>query len=874
MNRNSQLYIYDLTCEYRDCPIGIDEETPRFCWKTSELSSQRGNIQSAYRIIVSDEKAAIDKGIGNCFDSQKVISRNSLLTEYGGNQLVSHTKYYWKVKVWDGLGRESNWSDTKWFVTGIFGAWGGKWIAVANTSTINQRMDQVWFAKETIVEKALNSAYLYIASFGFHELYINGNKVGNHVMAPVRSRIKNWKKVLYIGYDITKYLREGKNEIVIWGDAGWTRYEENVDFAVQCFGILSYIDTEVRIYSDDSWLCKKSGNEYLGKFEWGDFGGEIISARAEKMIKTEGILRGTKWETVGLKDICTECKNQQVDGDMIIEELEPISITISEHDKILIDMGKNYTGWVAIQLVHEEESDAIITISDKKEEKIAFQQRNRFIFDEEKKGEFCNRFNFSAGRYITVFSEKPGLKVCSVKGYAVSTIGQKIIKMKSSDLNLNSIFETDLWNYITNTINGVTVDCPHRERLGYGETGGATTWGCGIHNFNVGDYYTSYLDMWLDSQEEGYFPHVAPNFSGGGGTAWSSYPVFGCYDFYMYYKDKRLLKKAYPKLKKWVLFLESNMENGLLIRYEHDEWGFLGDWATPEGNDWGGSKEALFFNNCILALVYLRMCEIAKVLEKDSDEAGYVKSHENLKTNINNTCLLNSKVPFIWNNQRYLAISLYSEVIPEEQTKKYENRLVELVEEKGYLDGGSAGLQFILRYLGEIAKKNDGIYKWLSKTTYPGYGYFLRRGETTWPEMWDVRAEYGSSRIHTCYSGIAGWIVRFVAGIQEAKIHEKNKIILKPDFSLGLKWMKCENESLYGKIVSNWTIYKDKIYWDIEIPYNIIGEIFIPCHQVDKIKSNNRILDIDEFQDVEMKENFTKVQLVAGKYNFVFPNQS
>lgn len=106
----------------RTKPLGISGESPTFSWKST--SDARGVVQSAYEVKVMD-------GDEEIWSSGKVDSSDQLNVTYGGPALDSQTRYTWQVKVWDGDGHASDWSDETWFETGILIAdeWEGDWIA-------------------------------------------------------------------------------------------------------------------------------------------------------------------------------------------------------------------------------------------------------------------------------------------------------------------------------------------------------------------------------------------------------------------------------------------------------------------------------------------------------------------------------------------------------------------------------------------------------------------------------------------------------------------------------------------------------------------------------------------------------------------------
>jgi len=87
-----------LLCEYVANPLGIDVTLPRFFWVLTHLG--RGQLQSAYQVLVASNQATLDGETGDR-DSGKVVSGESVNVIYGGSELQSGRTYYWKVRVWD-----------------------------------------------------------------------------------------------------------------------------------------------------------------------------------------------------------------------------------------------------------------------------------------------------------------------------------------------------------------------------------------------------------------------------------------------------------------------------------------------------------------------------------------------------------------------------------------------------------------------------------------------------------------------------------------------------------------------------------------------------------------------------------------------------
>jgi alpha-L-rhamnosidase len=124
--------IASMTVQHLQCENMVDalvaKTTPRFSWEP--VSAQRGQRQTAWQLIVSDEKVEIEAKTGNCWDSGKIKGSQTFNINYGGSRLTSFKKYYWRVRIWDREDKESDWSATASFVTGAFSEedWKAVWI--------------------------------------------------------------------------------------------------------------------------------------------------------------------------------------------------------------------------------------------------------------------------------------------------------------------------------------------------------------------------------------------------------------------------------------------------------------------------------------------------------------------------------------------------------------------------------------------------------------------------------------------------------------------------------------------------------------------------------------------------------------------------
>lgn len=96
--------------------------------------------------------------------------------------------------------------------------WQGAWIG--DNRDINYK-PAPYFRKTFDTQKKVKSARAYIAVAGLYELYINGEKIGNHRLDPLYTRFD--RRNFYVTYDVTNQLQKGKTRLAYcWGMAGTT----------------------------------------------------------------------------------------------------------------------------------------------------------------------------------------------------------------------------------------------------------------------------------------------------------------------------------------------------------------------------------------------------------------------------------------------------------------------------------------------------------------------------------------------------------------------------------------------------------------------------------------------------------------------------
>jgi alpha-L-rhamnosidase len=479
------------------------------------------------------------------------------------------------------------------------------------------------------------------------------------------------------------------------------------------------------------------------------------------------------------------------------------------------------------------------------------------------------------------WKQPPRLEDCTA--YAVSTDLKRTGHFKSSNELFNKIYETDIWTFLANTQEGYTSDCPHRERCGYGEVATACSWGLGLPNFDAGAYYQKVVRDWGDVQidndwgnvavrdrgdaqdDNGWVRHVAPqpNSIHWGGAMWSSAGMNVAMHHYQHYGDKQIIEMIYPTAKRWLEFLDANTKDGLLQQYHKKNNGhFLGDWLAPHSrSEFGNSIQAVYFNNCVYAMNLETFINFAKLLGREDDVTLYRERLKKLRQAIHAQFYNKANATYCTGTQVQNAFAILTGVTPnaklEEPTEKHffldsiaaiaEDSVVgvtkgnelakvaasihnDLNGKHPYFDMGSSGLTVLLKYFVAHPEEGKTVAKILNKTEFPGYGYFIDQGETTWPEDWKIDVP---SKIHTCYTGISGWLIKGLCGIQpDTRQPGYKHFIIRPQIVDEVTFAEASVESPYGRIFSRWERYNDgndkKIIISVVVPPNTTASVYGP----------------------------------------------
>lgn len=851
------LVVKELQCEKLVNPLAIDQTKPYLSWQLE--TNENAVHQSAYQILAATDEDLLTEEKADLWNSGKVESLESAWVLYQGDELSSKSFVYWKVRVWDSDDKASDWSETACFGIGLLNPSDWK-AAYIGSDTLSGKPQSPLLWKHFQWDQKGTKAFLHVNSLGYHEVYLNGKKVGDAVLAPAVSQFD--KRSLIVTYDVTDLLEKGENDLVLWLGKGW--YQDGLPGVVEGGPFVRAQLEEFEdgvwktsLVTDSTWKTRESGYVSTGTWRPWQFGGEEIHADCVLPDLGAETLNAISWNTAVLAAIPEhKVSPQMAELNGIREHLHPLTCKASGDSAWIYDLGTNLTGWTKIQFPPLEKGQKIrISYCDFLDDKGEFRDHlyeDYYIASGADSAEvFSNKFNYHAYRYLKLTNVKEAPALSAITASLVHTNYSGESFFACSDKDLNAIHDMIQYTLRCLTLGGYMVDCPQIERLGYGGDGNASTPTVQTM-FNLSPLYMNWMQAWADCmREDGSMPHTAPNpYAAGGGPFWCGFIITASWQTYLNYGDRRLLDRYYPYMQQWLEYVAHYTVYGLLKRWpdtSYRNW-YLGDWATPVGIDQTNPLSVDLVDNCYIAVCYQTMSKIASLLNKADDSRGYKAKYDALTKRIQETFYDVKGNTYASGTQIDLAYPMLAGVTPDNLKETVLKTLYEVTANRfqGHLATGLVGIPVLT----EWAVKNgqaEWMYQMLKKRDYPGYLYMLDNGATTTWEHWNGER----SHIHNCYNGIGAWFYQALAGIMPDESQPGYKHIwIKPQVVNDISWVQASKDTPYGLLKVRWEKEDASFVLDVQIPVGSSASVSLPF-PVENVRVNGQPSESKETLELE-----------------------
>jgi alpha-L-rhamnosidase len=894
--QNTAITLGNLRCEMLVNPLGIDVANPRLSWEI--YSKERGVIQESYQIIVSSSQAGLASGKGDLWDTGKILSGESVHVAYAGLPLESRTSCFWKVKVWTNKG-VSEWSDSAFWTMGLFSYdWRGKWIGLDrffpwdDAENKFSRLSARYFRKTFVVKKEVRRATAYIAGLGLYELYVNGKRIGDQVLAP--SPTDYTQSVKYNTFDITNDVTTGNNVIgtVLGNGRYFAMRQAYKPHKIHTFGFpkmlvqaeLEYNDgSRELITSDGTWKVTADGPIRTNN----EYDGEEYDATKEMPGWNKTGFNDSAWLKAELVDEPGGKVQAQMNENMkVMETIAPVSLKELSQGTYIMDMGQNMVGWIRMHVSGKTGTRVTLRFAETLTESGALYTDNLrdakvtdvYTLKGGDQETWEPSFVYHGFRYveITGYPGKPLLP--NFEGRVVYDGMRTVGSFKTSNVTLNQIYKNAYWG-IRGNYKGMPVDCPQRNErqpwLGDRSTGAYGE----SFIFDNAKLYAKWLDDIEESQTaEGRIPDVAPNFwfYYKDNMTWGGAYLTIADMLYKQYGDIRPIKKHYPSMKQWLIYMEAKyMDNYLIAKDSY------GDWCVPpESQELIHSKDpARKTDGEVLATAYyyymLQLMEnFAKLLDKPKDAGEFAALAVKIRDAFNKKFFDPETFQYSNNTVTANILPLRFGIVEEGMREKVFANIVEKImgENKGHISTGVIGTQWLMRTLSKYGR-GDIAYRIATNIDYPGWGYMVAQGATTIWELWngDTADPAMNSHNHVMLLGdLIVWMYEDLAGIKSAPSHPGFKHLeMKPSVVAGLDNVEASYHSSHGLIKSHWRKEDKSFSWMITIPANTKAIVYMPAQTLNNITEGDRnISSVTGVKFLRTDGEFVVLEVASGDYAF------
>jgi alpha-L-rhamnosidase len=837
--------------EYAEAPINIDATHPRFSWVIA--SGERNQVQTAYQLLVATSIALLKRNQPDVWNSGRVMSAETIQHELGNNKLKSNSIYYWKVIAWNGMGQRVE-SPVKKFETAFLNndEWIGNWIGKGTSleplppqgfykdikeqlpgkDSIVQDGRSLLLRREIRLPKTIQSARAYVTGLGLYEFFINGQRVGDHVLSPAKTPYQ--KYVLYDTYDVTTLLKQGNNALGIHLGNGWYNpYKKWWDtYRMQWFGskktiaqiLVRFIDgSSTWIKTDNNWRCTPGPILYNCIYD-----GEVYDANQDHEGWTGGGYNDDDWKQVSVfAKPAAKLVSHTMPAIKVQEIFKPQEINSSKANSRVFDMGQNFAGWARIttkgikntllKLRFAEDiypNGTLDTTSNEHADATA-----EYILKGDSIETYETHFSFFGFKYVEISAQNGPLNLLTIEGRAIYSDNQPTGNFECDNLLVNKIHRATVWSQKSNML-GYPMDCPQRdERLGW--LGDAqVTADEAMYNFNMALFYQNWLAGIRENQDAatGDIPIISPRpYIRDTGIEWSStYPVL-LWKYYTHYGDKRILAEHYPAMKRFMHFLESQATDFILPS------GWIGDWGSmvkgwKEGDPKSIPTAYYYWNATIMA-------KAAAILRNKTDQAYFKKLTEAIAGKYNAKFLDSNTTSYEDGSQMANAFPLYLGLVPEKMRPRVLDNLVKDVVEKNntHLTTGVLGTKYMPEALAQLDRA-DVAWGIINQKTAPSWNDMMRL-YTTVCEFWTLK----QSKNHVMMGSIDAWFYKYIGGIQPDENYPAfASFIVKPPMLDSLNTVRSRIETISGMIISEWKKERGQFTMKVQVPFNTSATIYIP----------------------------------------------
>jgi alpha-L-rhamnosidase len=711
---------------------------------------------------------------------------------------------------------------------------------------------------------SIQSVRLYATALGAYKFFINGERVGDQVLAPGWTDYR--EHVKYQSYDVTALVHHGSN--ALWAQLAPSWYETPLEWfqqpnnygdtppALKAQLRIEYTDGSVQwVATDISWKAMPS---YI-------LHSEIYDGESQDLRKNGPYWNWDNFNERALKNaVAIEPKPVRIEA----QEFQPIrveqtlvakSMTEPKPGVYVYDFGQNFAGverlrvsgpagtQIQVRFAEIVNDDGTIYTENLRTAKAT----DHFILSGNGIEELTPQFTFHGFRYLEITGLPAAPPREAVTALVFHTDAPFTARLTTGSAMINQLWKNILWGQRSNFV-GIPTDCPQRdERLGW--MGDAEVfWRAAAYNMDLVAFSRKFAaDMRGTQVGTPYYGiyspgTVAPN--AGFAAGWSDAGVIIPWTSWLQSGDTSIIDENWAAMEKYLGAIDAANPDGL---WKHDSGIPFADWLSPEGR-----TDYVLVASAYWAYDVTLMRQMAHATGRKADEEKYARLFEKISAAFQKQFLRDDgfvagadNKPSIFgqidnpdavahggDTQTGYVLALHMNLVPEKLRPAVAQKLADKIEANhGLLGTGFLGTPYLLEELARTGHA-DLAYKLMLNTAYPSWGYLVEHGATTMWERWNGDQMKGdpsmNSYNHYAYGAVADWLYRYAAGVDASPLDAGfHTVLLHPVFDARLGSVAFDYDSPYGTIHSDWKITGSTAVWHLILPANTTGRLKLTAEE-------------------------------------------
>lgn len=727
---------------------------------------------------------------------------------------------------------------------------GGDWlchdapvVVINDRPAANQPADNgprraVDLRRSFTLSKVPAAARMNVTGLGTYEVFINGQRVGDELLAPGWTEFD--QRLQFATHDVTPLLKQGENVVEAMLGNGWwssgmgweslgkaSHPTQTLRFLMDIVEAQAGPNTSPLVRTDGRWSWRPSGILH----------DTIYHGQKQDLRKNN-----ESWRPVALIDdsftprlLPSPSPPIRVTQVLPAKSLTQLPKNIGGGDsggRWLFDLGQNHAGRPRLRI--EVPADTKLTLRhceelDEQGQPYFENYRTAAVTDVVIAGDgpidWSPGFTYRGFRYV-VLSGVPETVTPDLGTISSEVLHNDVASastFRCSNELFNEIDQLVRWGLRSN-LHSVPTDCPQRdERLGWtGDVQLFARTSCWLGGLQ--EFYRKWLYDLFDAQcGDGGVTHVAPFLPPvlprDAAPVWADIITVLPRVLHEFYGDRSMLERAYPPMKRWLAWYEERAVDGLALV------GGFGDWVPVEETPAELVGAAFYAYSSQLA------AQIAETLGHPHEAERYAAQADAAGAAFHRHFYDADAGCYQPATQTAQLLPLMFDLTPENLRQPVADQLAKLVADRGdKLSTGFVGTAYLLPVLSRFGH-HDLAFRVLNTRAFPSLGYMIENGATTVWELWDSdkKGPDMNSRNHFCMGTMAQWMYEDVVGMRPDPARPGfGRVLLSPRPVGDLTFAEFTYQSPQGPIETRWELFDDELVYDLTVPVNMEARLTLP----------------------------------------------